>query len=174
LSWRRVIDRETLTRLYAAYGPVVYRRALVLLRNQDEAKDAMQEAFVRVVAEHHTFRGEAPVLRWMYRITTNLCLNRIRQRKSHPLVTDPEDILRLVEQKSGDGVDRTTILQIMERLDELTQQIAVYYYLDDMTMDEVGETVGCSRKTVQKKLDGFKKSARAMLEAEPARPRSTP
>lgn len=123
---------------------------------------------MRVVSEHERFRGEVPVLRWMYRITTNLCLNRLRQRRAHPVVADPELVSALVELRTADGVDRRTVLQLLDRHDEVTQQIVVYYYLDDMSMEEVAETVGLSRKTVGKKLEQFREKARVMLEA-PAR-----
>jgi RNA polymerase sigma-70 factor (ECF subfamily) len=82
-------------------------------------------------------------------------------------VEDPESIMSLVEGRAGDNVDRRTVVEILGRMDDVTQQIAVYYYLDDMSMEEVAETVGCSRKTVGKKLDHFKKRARLMLELAP-------
>lgn len=127
---------------------------------------------MRVAAEYDQFRGEAPILRWIYRITTNLCLNRIRERRTHPVVGDSDAILSRVEGRSADGVDRTTVIEILRRMDALTQRIAVYYYIDEMNMDEVAETVGCSRKTVGRKLERFRKKARAMVEASRAGARS--
>lgn len=122
----------------------------------------MQAVFARVIAEHHTFRGEVPILRWMYRITTNLCLNLLRTRRTHPVVGDPEAVDRLLA-GSRDAVDRLAVAQIVGGLDELTQSIVVYYYLDGMKMEDVAELVGKSRKTVSVKLEAFRTEARRRL-----------
>lgn len=150
--------------MYKDYGPVVYRRAYVLLRDRDAARDAMQEVFVKVVEHHGTFKGDAPVLHWMYRITTNLCLNRLRRDKAHPVVPDPDVVHLLPARERGDGVDRMTALSLLARTDALTQAVVVHYYLDEMTTEEVAQVVGKSRKTVGKKLERFRKRARAQLE----------
>lgn len=134
----------------------------MLLGSDEEARDAMQEVFVRVISEHHTFSGEVPILRWMYRITTNLCLNRLRKRKTHPVVEDAGAVLRLID-AGRDQVDRHAVIQVLGTMDELTQRIAIYYYLDGMKMEEVAEIVGYSRKTVSKKLESFRTKARRML-----------
>jgi len=140
----------------------VFRRARKILGSEDEARDAMQGVFVRVIAEHHTFSGEVPILRWMYRITTNLCLNRLRTQKTHPVTSDPESVERLLD-VGRDAVDRRAVVQVMSKMDELTQSIAIYYYLDGMKMEEVAELVGCSRKTVSVKLEAFRTKAKRML-----------
>ncbi|MBI2373775.1 MAG: sigma-70 family RNA polymerase sigma factor [Deltaproteobacteria bacterium] len=158
----KVIERDTLTDLYERLGPVVYRRALSLLHDPDEARDAMQAVFVRVIEQHESFRGEAPVLQWIYRITTNLCLNRLRQRRAHPIVTDPNAVLAIVAGER-DSVDRSTVVALLSRVDLTTQKIAVHYYVDEMSMEEVAELVGLSRKTVGKKLESFRKRAQALL-----------
>jgi len=141
---------------------VVHRRARHLLGTDEEARDAMQEVFVRVIASHASFRGEVPALHWIYRITTNLCLHRLRKRKTHPVVKDPDAALRLIGE-DGAPVDRLIVLQLLSRMDELTQQIAIYHYVDGMKMEEVAEVVGYSRKTVGKKLEAFREKARKIL-----------
>ena len=157
-----MIARDELAEAYARYGAIVLRRALTLLGNRDEARDAMQEVFVRVIEKHEQFRGDVPLLRWIYRITTNVCLNRRRQRRAHPVVDDPEAVLALAG-PGADWVDRATVIALLGRFDAVTQEMAVYYYLDEMSMEEVAETVGYSRKTVGKKLDRFRVRAQALL-----------
>lgn len=140
---------------------------MVLLRDRDEARDAMQEVFVKVVEQHARFRGDVPVLHWIYRITTNHCLNRLRQTKAHPVLADAAAIHLLPARQSSDGVDRMTVLALLASVDALTQAVAVHYYLDEMTTEEVAAVVGKSRKTVGKKLEQFRKRARAMLADRP-------
>lgn len=141
---------------------MVYRRAFAILRDRDEAKDAMQEVFVKVIDKADTFRGEAPLLHWLYRVTTNHCLNRLRRRASHPTIQDPEAVARLVDETNAPE-DRFAVVQVLSGLDDSTRAIAIHYYLDEMNMEEVADFVGLSRKTVSKRLGAFKKRARNML-----------
>lgn len=117
---------------------------------------------MRVMDKHHTFSGEVPILRWMYRITTNLCLNRIRQRNAHPVVSDPASVQRLLAGSRSQD-DRQSVLQILDKTDELTQAIVIYTYVDGMRMEDAAQMVGKSRKTVSRKLERFRAKAQRML-----------
>lgn len=147
--------------MYRDFGPVVHRRARHILGSEEEARDAMQEVFVRILVTQESFGGDGAMLRWIYRVTTNLCLNRLRKRRTHPVVSDPDAVDRLANRDNPD--DRRAVLQILHRMDALTQQIAVYHYVDGMKMEEIGELVGYSRKTVGKKLADFRKKAKRLL-----------
>lgn len=68
------MDRRTLEALYVAHGPMVLRRARLLLRDEHAASDALHDVFVRVLRAEHEFRARASPATWLYRITTNDCL----------------------------------------------------------------------------------------------------
>ena len=75
---------------YRSHGPMVLRRCRVLLRDEEEARDAMQDTFVQLV-RHQGRLHEAGPSRLLYRMATNVCLNRIRSRRRHP--EDPDEAL---------------------------------------------------------------------------------
>src|SRR5215475_12227092 len=77
------MDRAELELLYTRSGAAVERRCRALLGDGEEARDMVQEVFLRAVRHADEFRGEASPTTWLYRITTNLCLNRLRDRKQH-------------------------------------------------------------------------------------------
>lgn len=118
---------------------------------------------MRLVAAKDAGDADEQRLKWLYRVTTNLCLNRLRKRRTHPVVTDPDAVRRLAAGDRSEE-DRQTVLQILGRTDLLSQRIAVHYYLDGMKMEEVAEMVGYSRKTVSKKLSAFRAHAARQLE----------
>ena len=131
----------------------------------------MQETFARVVEKHGTWRGDTPALHWMYRVTTNYCLNCLRRRRTHPVMADPDALARIAGPAwSGEQarVDRAAVLDVLSRTDAKTQQIAVYYFFDQMKMDEIADVLGTSRKTVGKRLDRFRQRARALLADRPS------
>lgn len=63
------------------YRKSVYLTAVGLISDADEADDIAQDVFVKAYESLSMFRGESAVYTWLYRITVNLCLNRIRKRK---------------------------------------------------------------------------------------------
>jgi RNA polymerase sigma-70 factor (ECF subfamily) len=74
-------DDDAFERLVRTYDQSVLRLASNLLRSQDEARDVYQEAFLRVYRNLHQFRFDCSFHTWLYRIVTNICLDRLRRRK---------------------------------------------------------------------------------------------
>lgn len=152
--------------LYRKYGPAVLRRARAILRDEQAARDVMQEVFIQAIRESGAFRGEASPMTWIYRITTNLCLNRIRDegRRAQLLaenLPDPDE-----EVKQATAEQRATLAAILRQVPEGLREIAVYHFVDGMSHDEIAALVKVSRRTVGNRLDEFRRVARAA--AEPA------
>src|SRR5580658_9079055 len=74
-------DEEAFERLVRNYDQSVLRLASNLLRSPDEARDVYQEAFLKVYRNLHQFRFDCSFHTWLYRIVTNICLDRLRRRK---------------------------------------------------------------------------------------------
>ncbi|MFA4028337.1 MAG: hypothetical protein GDYSWBUE_000217 [Candidatus Fervidibacterota bacterium] len=70
-AWREFID---------TYKHMVYSFAYDLLRNPEDAEDVAQEVFINAYRAIGSFRGDARISTWLYRVTKNACLNFIRQR----------------------------------------------------------------------------------------------
>src|SRR5688572_29220498 len=76
----RGLGADELRGLYERYAPVIHRRALALLRRDADAWDIVQEVFERMLQSGPAFRHEARPMTYIYRVTTNLCLNALRAR----------------------------------------------------------------------------------------------
>ena len=74
-------DRAEFARLVDAYSEKIYRLALKMLRNEQDAEDVLQETFIKAYHGLQDFRGEAKISTWLYRIATNEALMLIRQRE---------------------------------------------------------------------------------------------
>jgi RNA polymerase sigma-70 factor (ECF subfamily) len=155
--------------LFERYGPMVHRRCRAILGAEEAALDAVQDVFLRVVEKGHLFRGDSAPSTWLYATATLLCLQRLRNRASH------EGKLRLFAAASGaayvNGPDDR--LLVMRLLDHQPEEVRLMVYLrcvDEMTMDEVAEIVGYSRKTVSQKVSDFLTAARAQLQMSEATP----
>ncbi len=154
--------------LYDRYGPVLYHRCRSILRNDEDARDAVQETFARVLRHAESFRRQASPLTWMYRISTNHCLNRIRDRKGQQrkLEQHREDIVGpgvSLPRDGEDAADRERILALLEDADDETKACVVHTFFDDCTREEVAELVGLSVPTVRKRVNTFLETARRQL-----------
>ncbi len=155
--------------LYERCAPVIYRRCRSILGNDEDANDAVQETFSRVIVSWDRFRGEASPLTWMYRISTNYCLNRIRNRRSRAdkRHVHREDIVGAGFTRGREGAweDEDTIRRLLELADEQTRAIVIHLFFDDMTREQAANMVGISVPTLRKRLNHFLKRARKVMES---------
>src|SRR5947207_15879135 len=97
LTDEEVVDRVRAgqTALYEIimrrYNQRLYRVARAILRDDGEAEDVMQDAYVRAYQNLHQFAGKAPFSTWLTRIAVNEALARLRSRKRSPQLGDTED-----------------------------------------------------------------------------------
>src|ERR1700755_126934 len=87
-------DQDAFEQLVRSYDQSVLRLAMNLLRSQEDARDAYQEAFLRVYKNIHSFRFDCSFYTWLYRIVTKVCLDHLRKRKirrEEPAVMPPRD-----------------------------------------------------------------------------------
>lgn len=152
------MDRASIDDLYRAYGSMVYRRARAILGEEHAAHDAVQEVFVRAIRSDVEFYESTSPTTWLYRVTTNYCLNLRRNRQRR----DELDAVRAPppQETADDLDDRLFVLELLSRLPEELSQIAVYYYYDQMNQAEIASILGVSRRTVGNRLEEFKKQAR--------------
>ena len=144
--------------LYERYGPMVLRRCRRLLSDEDEAQDVAQEVFVRLLrnAERLSDRYPSSLL---YRIATNLCLNRLRDRRRLPEMPGDETLHRI-----GASTDLDTPMlvdRLLRRHPESTRTMAVLHYVDGMTLAHVARECSMSVSGVRKRLRALKSAFEA-------------
>ena len=156
--------RERVAALYERYGALVESRCRWLLGNPDAAQDATQEVFVKVMANLERFRGEASPSTWLLRIATNHCLNRLAAERAGWKVRFRQHVRHIDEaglRRSGEDPERARLVrQILGRFDTETQAVAIHYFVDEMTQEEIGALLGRSLPTIRKRLAKFKRIAR--------------
>lgn len=158
--------RARVVRLYREYGPVVYRRCLRLLGDKEQARDATQEVFVKLLREERLTGDAAEVLPWIYRVATRHCLNVRRRTRLGRWSLDGAGALELADRGGAPSPDRRLAQQILARFDATTQAVAVGVLVDGMEREEVAGALGLSRRTVHRKLARFLAGARRLLAGE--------
>jgi RNA polymerase sigma-70 factor (ECF subfamily) len=138
---------------YRRYGPMVLRRCRRLLRDEGAAVDAMQDVFVQLL-RHQAGLDDAAPSSLLFRMATNVCLNRLRGARRHPEDADDELLLRI--SAAGDEESRSEARSLLDRLfgrePESTLTLAVLHLHDGMTLEEVAQETGLSVSGVRIRL----------------------
>jgi RNA polymerase sigma-70 factor (ECF subfamily) len=147
--------------LFERYGAMVYRRCVAILRNDEAARDAVQEVFLRVIERRQQFRGDSSPSTWLYAVATLHCLQQLRDgagrlAKLAQLAEQPVAATRSLE-------ERLAIVQLLDDEPDEVRLMVYLHYVDGWTMDEVADAIGYSRKTVSRRVNGFLATARAQL-----------
>lgn len=144
--------------IYQRYGAVVYRRARRMLGNDHAASDACQEVFLRLFRSLPRFERAEPIT-WLYKVTTNHCLNLLR---------DEQRRRRLLEARVpiAPTVPAVDLPALLAGFPEELQEIAVYYFVDEMSQDEIARLLGVSQRTVSNRLSAFRVLARTVWAAD--------
>lgn len=167
---KRTLHGETYAfeELVNTYQNKVYMLAYRYMGNEDDANDMAQEAFIKAYRSLRSFKGDSSFGTWIYRITTNVCLDELRRRKrkivplslDEPLATlDGDDIEReIVDQSLAVDVlfeqkEFTQNLQLL--LDEMKPEHKIVIVLRDvmeLSYEEIADVLNCSIGTVKSRI----------------------
>jgi RNA polymerase sigma-70 factor (ECF subfamily) len=175
----RTGDFQAFESLVTRYEAKVYRLALRMLRNPQDAEDALQETFLQVFRGLAGFEGRSQFSTWLFRLATNVCLMRIRHRETEPSKLLPlEDYLPKLEE--GDSpqmiewadrpedalLSKESREKMMEALDKLPPEYRAVFILRDIegfSNAETGESLGISVAAVKSRLHRARLALRGML-----------
>ena len=157
-------ERIDVEALYRRYGPMVLRRCRQLLKNEDLAADAMQEAFVRVLRSRKTLHASYPSS-LLYRIATNVCLNMLRTNRRRPTVSADSlrDGLASGERMEDRILDTFVLEQVFSRAKESTRRAAEMHFLEGCTLEETAQQVELSISGVRKRLRTLREQGVALM-----------
>ncbi len=168
---RVTVDRATLRNLYERHGGHVYGRCRYLLRDADAARDATQEVFLKLAEHGESFRQGAAWSTWLIRVATNHCLNVLRASRNAARQAVEEGRVPVPGPQALWSEDRAErrefVRRLLERVDDECAEVAVLYFVDELTQEEIGAAVGRSLPTIRKRLREFTEAARGLLEANP-------
>jgi RNA polymerase sigma-70 factor (ECF subfamily) len=146
-------------RLYEAFGYAVFRRCVRIVRNPSTAEDVLQDVFVRVLRHGEGYRGGS-ALAWLQRIADRACLDRIR-RDGHAGSASEAAADPAQRPDAGLPVPEASRLlgELLAVLPEKLREIAILYFVDDMSQVEIAEALGCSTMTVKRRLRALREQA---------------
>lgn len=174
---RRALAREAgaFRAIIKTHNQRLYRIARGVVRNDAEAEDIVQEAYMRAFASLDSFRGDASLATWLSRIVINEALGRLRKRKRVVAVRDnPEAEIIRFPLNPNDDPERTMaqrqILGLVERatdsLPDVYRTVFVARVIEGLSIEETAEVLGIRPETVKTRLHRARALVRKALDDE--------
>lgn len=163
-------DQDAFAALVDEHQRYVYHLALRLVKDENEALDLTQETFVRAWTALPNFRGQSQFRTWLYRITTNLCYNRLPnlRRSLNDLGDDVMD--EIPQTDLDDPVDKfessETKIRLYKAIDELDTHyklLITLRYQNELSYEEIASTLNLPLGTVKTGIFRAKEQLRKSL-----------
>jgi RNA polymerase sigma-70 factor (ECF subfamily) len=175
-------DAEAFEMLFRRYFPRVSRQVVQLLGNPTETEEVVQEVFLALYEKAQTFRGEAAFSTWLYRLTTNAALTRLRRRQRHREVVmaeylpqfreDGHHLVRPVVDWSSTVETQLSNAQLCQLLQEaiaelapLDKAVVVLSDMEEMSNKEIADTLELTVPAVKARLHRSRLFLRGRLAA---------
>ncbi len=167
--------------LMAAYGGKIYNTALSMVKNREDAEDILQETFFKVFQKIDTFREEASLLTWIYRIALNFCYLRLRKNGRRYYLPFDEYLPKFDDQgshlspianwgvKAEDELIKEELLKFLkesiESLPEKYRTVLVLKDIEGLSSNEIAESTSLTLPAVKSRLHRARLALRGMISA---------
>ncbi len=144
--------------LYTAHYPKVMRLCLgYVAGDQDTANDLAQEIFIKIWENLENFRNESSISTWIYRISVNTCLSKLRTRKKNYRTIAIAEVLEIVEEYS-DAERENQLVQMYECIQKLseTNRAIILLVLEGLPQNEISEIIGMKHDAIRTRIHRIK------------------
>ncbi len=156
-----ILDRERFVAQVMELQETLYRTARSILRNEQDAQDAVQEAVTQAFARLHTLRDPAKFKPWLLRILVNTCYDACRRRRSTVYLEAVEETLAAPQ---SDCEERMSLWSAVMRLPEEQKAVVTLFYYEDLPIRAISEVLGVTQGTVKTRLSRARGRLRQMLD----------
>lgn len=158
--------RAGFARLVEAYQERVYRTAYTFVQHREDAQDLTQEVFLRTVRAIDSLDSSRPLWPWLRRVTTNLALTYLKQRKGHLSLGELPEAALPTSGPSEPSWTRVDLQRAMAELPPLWRMVLTLRHQEDLTYDEIARLLELPVGTVKTYLFRARRALRARLGSE--------
>jgi RNA polymerase sigma-70 factor, ECF subfamily len=165
LRTRPAGDAEVLEAMVVGYRAPVYRLALSILNDADEAEDAVQDTFLRAAAAIHRYQVGTNFKAWIFTIAVNICRDYLRKQASRSARGKVLQALHTLDERSPgpeaaaiQNESRSRLWDLVNQLGEKHRLVVILRLVHNLTIPEISQVLEIHEKTVYSRLyDAFKK-----------------
>ena len=170
-------DVAAFEQLIESYQRKIFNIALRMLGNYDDAGDLTQEVLIRIYKSIKSFKEQSSFSTWIYRITTNVCLDEIRKRKNRKVISldeeiklDDGDMKRQIEngepspeEMAETGDLKKVVNDAIARLSEEHRMVIVLRDIRGFSYEEIAEMLKCPEGTVKSRINRARQALKNIL-----------
>lgn len=161
------------TELFQLYETQIYHLAWTILRNEQDARDAVQDTFLRVFERIKRYEGRSSFSTWLTSVVVNICRDRLRRRK----VRQALSLEWLRDRSSGYSVSddvesrmhRQALWSYLDRLEEKYRLPVILHYFAELPCEDVAQILNTRTSTVYSRLNTARIRIREMVTQEESR-----
>ncbi|TAE27380.1 MAG: RNA polymerase sigma factor [Candidatus Kapaibacterium sp.] len=173
-------SESVLREIYDVYKNIVFNTALSYLRDRSEAEEITQDVFIEVFDSAKKFEGKSSVRTWVYRITVNKCLDRLRYLKRKKRFAQVQSLFKSGGtalqydvadddfEHPGIALDRQEnakiLFKALQHLPQQQQTAFILSFMEELPRQEVADVMQISLKAVESLLQRAKANLRVALE----------
>ncbi len=173
-------DGHAFENMVRTHTPSLLRTARRFLRSEEDARDAVQDAFLSVFKSIRSFEASSQLSTWLHRIVMNCCLMRLRARRRHPEEEIETHLPRF--QEDGHQVEpsvpwtesaetmlqraelRDVVRSSIDRLPDRYREVLLLRDIEELTPEETAQLLGVSRDVVKVRLHRARQALRTLLD----------
>lgn len=162
-------DKKAFEHLYEMYSTIIYNTALNYCKNVVEAEEVTQDVFIKIFKSIASFNSKSSLRTWIYRITINAALNKLKKKKNAINKLNKDASFQLID-FNHPGVllenkeNAATLYRVIDCLPDNQKTAFILSYVDSLPRQEVAEIMHTTLKAVESLLQRAKSNLRSELE----------
>lgn len=165
-------DRNAFAYLVDKYKAMVYSLALRLVKDREEAEEISQDAFIKAYQSLASFKGKAKFSSWLYRITYNTAISKLRQQPAGRVSLDESNISETLYMESKEnyntlsaGERKKYLEKALDSLEADEKILIILYYYEERELDEIAEITQLTKTNTKVKLFRARKKMLTVLQS---------
>jgi RNA polymerase sigma-70 factor, ECF subfamily len=158
-------DEKKFINLINDHQGLIHKVCLMYESNPEVRNDLFQEIVLQLWKSFHTFRGEAKITTWMYRIALNTAISGYRKQTRNVKTEDLDEVHYNISEhySADDGEENTQKLQwAIRQLSEI-ERAMVMMALEEIPYDEIAETIGITQNNVRVRMNRIREKLRKLM-----------
>ena len=164
-------DTKAYTQLVRRYKDLVFTLAIRMLKHREEAEEVAQDTFIKVFKSLDKFKGDSKFSTWIYKVTYNTCLDRIKKNKKHyndvaideftfnKLDTIDNALDNMINEEKN-----VLIKNCINKMPEDSSALLTLFYFEELSLEEISKIINIEANTVKVKLFRARKKLAVILE----------
>ncbi|WP_324313361.1 RNA polymerase sigma factor [Xanthomarina sp.] len=141
------------------YKDLVFTLALRMLKNREEAEEVSQDTFIKIFKSLKKFKGDSKFSTWIYKVTYNTCLDRLKKNKRQQQVDSIDEFTEkhvyTIDNALENMVEAERLQAIQECISLLPSEdgfLVTLYYFEEQSLTEISQIIGITANHVKVKL----------------------